>query len=288
MYRLPLMTALLLGLGALACSPEPKAARPHTVREVVVRISSDALHRPMEALVLLPPDYAADTARRFPVLYLLHGYGGHFTNWTERIPEIRNRVGTSSFILVCPDGLHDSWYIDSPVDSTSRMAGFLTRELIPYVDAHFRTRPERACRAVSGLSMGGHGAYWLAIQHPRLFGAAGSMSGVMDLSRHRRKYGLEAVLGSYQKGRYRAHSIRYQLHRLDTLELALYFDCGLNDPFLPENLEWHQALKQAGVPHTFQVAPGKHDWAYWRSALPHQLLFFEQFFARPEGKSFVD
>jgi len=288
MHRLPLLTALLLSLGPLACSRGPQAAQPDAAREVVLRMTSDALQRPVQALVLLPADYAADTARRFPVLYLLHGHGGHYSNWTERIPQIRQRAAAGSFILVCPDGLRDSWYIDSPVDSTSQMARFLTRELIPHVDGHFRTRPARAYRAVSGLSMGGHGAFWLAIQYPHLFGAAGSMSGVLDLSRHNRQYGLPAVLGTYRQDRYRAHSVLHQLERLDTLELALFFDCALNDPFFGENLEWHEALKRTGIPHTFQIAPGGHDWAYWRQALPHQLLFFEQFFARRKAKSFVD
>lgn len=83
-------------------------------------------------------------------------------------------------IIVCPDG-RNSWYWDSPVDPSMQMESFFTDCLIPTVDSLYRTMPARGGRAITGLSMGGHGALWLAWRHPDLFGAAGSMSGGVDI-----------------------------------------------------------------------------------------------------------
>jgi len=271
-----LLAALVLWLAACRSDPAEEPLSAPSARDIV--LSSEVLGRDMPARVLLPAAYQSDTGRRFPVLYLLHGHGGDYTNWSERIPELGTWASESGFLLVCPDGLRDSWYLDSPVDTSSQMLSFLAEELIPFIDAHFRTRPGRAYRGVSGLSMGGHGALWLALQRPELFGAAGSLSGVMDLSRYPDRYGLREVLGPYRADRYRAHSVLFRAEQLRTSSLALYFDCGLSDPFFPENLELHQHLRRAGIPHTFRAAPGAHHWAYWRAALPYQFLFFETYF----------
>jgi len=80
-------------------------------------------------------------------------------------------------IIVTPDGGVDSWYFDSPVDPTYRYETFVTQELIPYIDKLYKTVADRSGRAIAGLSMGGHGALYLAIRHQELFAAAGSMSG---------------------------------------------------------------------------------------------------------------
>lgn len=262
----------------MACTRPAPAERPAPTA-VEIRLATEAEGDSMAAFVLLPAAYHSDTSRRFPVLYLLHGYGGDHSTWLKRVPQLPDWISDAELIAVAPDGQYDSWYIDSPVDPGSRPASTIAEKLVPHVDRHFRTLTKREYRAVSGLSMGGHGAWWLALQYPRLFGAAGSMSGVMDISRHATGYGLPEVLGPPDPERYRAYSILHRWeYRGDTLGQALYFDCGRDDPFFAENQDLHRRLQRADVPHTFLITPGGHDWAYWQNALAHQLLFFERHF----------
>lgn len=136
---------------------------------------------PFRFNVLLPPGYDAD-ARRYPVLYLFSGgAGGHgfyqdrwawllgtdLVDWTASLPANRQAI------VVLPD--HGAVF-DS-LDGTMRWETFHIRHLIPYVDANFRTIPDRAYRAIAGLSLGGYGAMHHAARHPDLFAAAGSFSG---------------------------------------------------------------------------------------------------------------
>ena len=88
---------------------------------------------------------------------------------------------TYGVIIVMPDGGFDSWYYDSPVEPTYRYETFVARELVEYIDSHYRTKAEPSARAIAGLSMGGHGALYLAIRHQNVFGAAGSLSGGVDI-----------------------------------------------------------------------------------------------------------
>ena len=94
-------------------------------------------------------------------------------------PEKKEGKG-AALIFVCPNG-ENSWYWDSPLNKDSQFETFVSRELVSYVDGHYRTLPSREKRAITGLSMGGHGALWLAIRHQDVFGAAGSTSGGLDI-----------------------------------------------------------------------------------------------------------
>jgi len=85
------------------------------------------------------------------------------------------------FIIVCPDGNYSNWYMDSPVDSSFRYETYMARELLQWVDEHYKTIRSREGRAITGLSMGGHGAFYLAFRNQDTFGAAGSMSGGVDI-----------------------------------------------------------------------------------------------------------
>lgn len=83
-------------------------------------------------------------------------------------------------IIACPDG-ENSWYWDSPLDPASQFETFVSQEFPDWIDAHYPTIPSREGRAVTGLSMGGHGALWTALRHKDRFGAAGSTSGGVDI-----------------------------------------------------------------------------------------------------------
>ena len=130
-----------------------------------------------DVTVYLPPSYAADQARRFPVIYLLHGYGGRENTFTERLAsllESSDRLaaaqGFSSAIVVTPSAysLHKgSMYTNSP--TTGDWERFIAEDLVAYMDSHYRTLPDRMSRGLAGHSMGGYGAIRIGMKRPDVF-----------------------------------------------------------------------------------------------------------------------
>jgi S-formylglutathione hydrolase FrmB len=132
--------------------------------------------------VYLPPGYAADKARRYPVVYALHGYGLTADGFagllqTPRTAESAFAAGAPGMIVVLPDTqtLHNGSMYSSSV-TTGDWEGFLTRDLIAYVDAHYRTLPDRRSRGLAGHSMGGYGVARIGMKYPETFGALYIMS----------------------------------------------------------------------------------------------------------------
>lgn len=123
--------------------------------------------------VYLPPGYESGS-RRYPVLYYLHGAGGNEDGGPRTlVPKLReaHAAGTlPPFLVVFPNGGRSTWYADSH-DGKLPIETMIVRELVPHVDATYRTVTERAGRAISGMSMGGFGAITLAMKHPDLFGS---------------------------------------------------------------------------------------------------------------------
>jgi S-formylglutathione hydrolase FrmB len=137
-----------------------------------------------EATVYLPPSYAADQNRRFPVVYLLHGYGGREDTFTARLANLQESgdrlafaQGFSSAIVVTPSAytLHKgSMYSNSP--TTGDWERFVAEDLVAYMDSHYRTLPDRMSRGLGGHSMGGYGALRIGMKRADVFGALYIMS----------------------------------------------------------------------------------------------------------------
>ena len=128
------------------------------------------------------------------MIYLLHGYSGNSTTWPG-ITDVARLADTYRTIIVCPDG-QNSWYVDSPVDPSMQFETFISKELPEYIDAHYPTYERRELRAITGLSMGGHGAMWNGLQHPDVFGNIGTTSGCMDICQYPNCWQIEKVLGN--------------------------------------------------------------------------------------------
>lgn len=245
-----------------------------------VGIYSPSMRKDIQCLVITPDNYSV-LSKPYPVLYLLHGWSGNFSGWLGDAPQLRRHADTYQVLIVCPDGGYDSWYIDSPVDSTVRYETHITKEVVPYIDYYYNTRKDRSGRAISGLSMGGHGAMSLAIRHPDLFGAVGSMAGGLDLRMFKKNnWDLEGVLGqpSEHWQNWEEYSVVNLVPRLKKLDLPVIIDCGLGDFFLEANREMHSLLLDAKILHEYTERPGEHNGDYWGGAVDFQMVFFHRFF----------
>ncbi|MEG1935017.1 MAG: alpha/beta hydrolase-fold protein, partial [Rikenellaceae bacterium] len=155
-------------------------------------IHSKVMNKDIPSLVITPDSYSDGIARN--VVYLLHGFGDNYRGWVDNLKLNYSLADRYNVVLVLPDGAQ-SWYIDSPCDSSSRYETYICNELIPHIDSFYNTVKSRNGRAITGLSMGGHGALWLGINHQDLFSAAGSMSGGVDVRPFPKNWNLMNVLG---------------------------------------------------------------------------------------------
>lgn len=258
------------------------SAHPATVD--TIQVYSEKMSRKLPCVVIAPDKQADGT--RCPVLYLLHGYNakgttdshkGWLTDIAPSLPRLADQYG---MMIVCPNG-ENSWYWDSPRKKNSQFETFISQELTDYIDRHYNTLACRQGRAVTGASMGGHGALWTAIRHQDVFGAAGSMSGGVDFRPFPDKWGIGQLLGEdlQEWGKYTVTSLT---DNLTDGKLALIIDCGYGDFFFQSNEELHRKLLERKIGHDYLIRPGGHTFQYWNNAIEYQLLFFYRYFTRNE------
>lgn len=238
-------------------------------------VYSDAMKKNVQVVVISPEKGGTPK----PVVYLLHGHGGNAKAWLSIKPELKEIADRDNLIFVCPDG-KNSWYWDSPKDPSSRYETFVAGELIRYIDSRYPTVKDRAGRAITGLSMGGHGAMWLSFRHKDVFGAAGSTSGGVDIRPFPNNWGMNTLLGNESDNRevWDSHTAITQVDRLKNGDLALIIDCGYSDFFFEVNNDFHKALLKYKIDHDFLVRPGSHNSEYWKNSIDYQILFFKKFF----------
>lgn len=244
-----------------------------------VNIMSNKMNKNFKAIVITPDTYKKSNAP-FPVLYLLHGYGGDFANWIKRVSTIKDLADQHQIIIVCPDGAFGSWYFDSPVDSSFQFETYISTEVPAYIDASYKTIQNRSGRAIAGLSMGGHGALFLAFRHAETFGACGSMSGALDISLITKGYDMQKRLGDtiVNKKYYQDWSVVKVIENYPKDSLAIIVDCGTEDFIYGMSKLAHEKMMKLKIKHDYIERPGKHDWPYWRNAIRYQVLFFKNYF----------
>ncbi len=266
-----------------------KAEAPYEYKECpadTIEVMSQAMGRTIKNVVVRPSKHFINDndTMRFPVLYLLHGAFGCYSDWSQKA-DLHRLADLYDVIIVCPDG-QDSWYFDSPVDPKMQFETYVSKELVEYIDSHYPTHANRYMRAITGLSMGGHGALFLAFRHPDVFWSCGSMSGNMDITQVTEKWHIKDRLGNYagNEQRWRDHSVCNQvdLVKASTLKPALniIIDDGLNDIFIKNNIALHEQLLEKGIDHDFTVRPGRHSWDYWVNSLDYHMMFFDKAFKR--------
>lgn len=265
---------MLLGALLYLATIALQAARVDTVL-----VKSPSMHKDVKVVYVVPDKAMVKVA--CPVVYLLHGYGGNARSWVQLKPELLQIADEKGIIFVCPDG-KNSWYWDSPQDPAYRYETFISSELVNYTDANYATIPERKARAISGLSMGGHGALWNAIRHKDVFGAAGSMSGGVDIRPFPKNWEMSRQLGEMagNEAVWEAHTVVNQLDKIANGDLALIIDCGEADFFIDVNKDLHRRLLERKIDHDFITRPGGHSGTYWNNSIDYHILFFDKFFKK--------
>lgn len=244
-----------------------------------VMVRSSSMNKEIQVLIITPDAAMGANARRCPALYLLHGYSGDALSWIQIKPTLPQIADEKEIFIICPDA-KNSWYWDSPADPACRYETFVAKELVADVDKRYHTIDSRKGRAITGLSMGGHGALWLSIRHKDVFGASGSMSGGLDIRPFPDKWKMSKLLGAKVANPtvWDNYTVINQLDNLNNNDLALIIDCGLDDFFMQVNQNMHNALVDRKIDHDFIIRPGAHTPAYWNNALDYQILFFSKFF----------
>lgn len=239
-----------------------------------VSIYSEAMDSLLSNVVVIP-DGNERTDQTFPVLYLLHGWSGGFSDWNNKM-DLGKISDQYSIIIVCPEGGYSGWYLDSPVNNKNQFRTYVGEEVVAWIDTHYSTVRSRNGRAITGLSMGGHGSFYIASQFPDTFGAAGSMSGVMDLTQTRFSNDIRNLAGMEIIEDLNQISNVYQSKMLTPFNSRLILDCGVEDKYIHVNRNMHTNLLSSGIDHVYSERPGTHSWEYWTTTLPHHILFFKQ------------
>jgi S-formylglutathione hydrolase FrmB len=276
------------GIAALALLCCIAAARPAraTGRAECLAVRSQILGRQVAYCAILPPSYDAQTARRYPVLYFLHGLGENeeiliSSGGLSLIEQLWESKQLGEFVIVTP-AAGSSFYINSR-DGRTRYEDFMVREFLPYIEKHYRVRPGRASRGISGVSMGGYGALHLAFRHPEMFGSVASHSAAL-IEKLPANTGddpgigriLERPFGTPPDAAFWDRESPITIARTANLSgLAIYFDCGAQDDLGLDagNRALDRVLTARHIPHEFHLYPGGHNWDYFGAHLPASLKF---------------
>lgn len=254
---------------------------PSVVRDTLTAASLGGATLPFQ--VLLPANYAASARRRYPVLYLLHGADGDETNWTTRT-NLASYVKRYRLIVVMP-GVGNSWYANSAGDARARYEDAIVRDLIPHIDAKYRTLARAGGRGIAGLSMGGFGAMKFALRYPHLFAFAASFSGAFDAPRtnivsssasEQHSIILRRIFGANGSETRRQNDL-FQLLSATTEPVRLpylYISTGTGDTLasvMPANPRFAEALRERRVLYEYYEQPGGHDWRFWDEQISFTL-----------------
>ncbi|MFN7997795.1 MAG: alpha/beta hydrolase family protein [Bryobacteraceae bacterium] len=240
-----------------------------------VKHQSEALGRERSFNILLPMDYDAST-ERYAVLYLLHGYGDDNTAWSY-MTNLSAYATHHKIIIVMPDA-SKSWYVNGVADPKARFEDYVVKDLIPYVDEHYRTRPLPRSRAVAGLTMGGYGAAFLGLKHHDTFTAMGLFSGAVGIAHGTPKPNpheterdrefqkeLAGVFGAVGSAERQQRDPFLLLEKVPPAEMPLiYVACGGQDFLLSQNRDFIQLLGEKKIPYEYrEVSPRVHSWDFW-------------------------
>lgn len=271
-------TVLTLTLSAIvACNRDQTQAAPDKPRLTAnvtlqdVTFYSPALRRNSTYRAIYPAHIP--NGLRLPVVYLLHGGGGNYRDWSNYSDVAA--FAEKGLILVMPDG-DDSYYTNATARPNDRYEDFIVNDLIADVENRFPAARDRNERVIAGVSMGGFGAIKLGLKYPGLFGFIGGLSSAIDVPSRPfsiRRIGQwrhhESIFGPW-KSDFRRNNDPFVLAlRVDPNRVGyLFLTCGTKEGLLPSNRKFSTLLNQRHFQFEFHVVPGGHDWIQWNAQLP--------------------
>jgi len=274
-----LLLSLCLTAVSLAAASDLPTVLPTNVK--IVHFPSASLGDERTMLVMLPLDYDSSVSR-YPTLYLLHGYDADITDWA-RGTNLSAYATRHRLIIVTPDASR-SWYVNSVANPKARFDDYIVKDVIEYVDAHFRTIPEPFARAIAGVSMGGFGAMLLGLEHHDMFAAIGSFSGALAAAHHEPPplpaNATDAQRKERQENLALAGPFGSQEHKdRDPFELAaripveevpmLFIVCGGEDGNAEDTHAFLTLLAKSHIPYEYrEISPRGHDWRIWNEEIP--------------------
>jgi S-formylglutathione hydrolase FrmB len=292
----------LAPLAPVAAVAQPPAEK---IEVKTVAFEAKSVGRTLKYNIVLPADYEKSD-RRYPVLYLLHGYSGNYRNWAGmNAPKYARQ---HELIVVMPDA-GNSWYVNwakSDEGQKNAWDDCITKDLVCHVDSTYRTIARREGRAINGLSMGGYGALMLGLKHPDLFCSIGSHSGAVAFAKgaaERMRQGGEATkkkgsrtpsdtpnpsIGiegfssqAERSPKGKAFTTAEEAEAYDPFKLVLavpkdslphiYIDCGTDDGLVRSNQDLVKVLMEHKIPFTYAESPGGHNGAYWSREVGHSM-----------------
>ena len=255
-------------------------------------VNSKILGRNVNYVIYLPADYESSD-RKYPVVYLLHGYTDDHTGWLQ-FGEI-NRYADKAIadgiippmIIVMPNA-DSRWYINA-YDGKESYEDFFIQEFMPTIEKTYHIKAEKKYRGVAGLSMGGYGTLIYSLKYPQLFAAAAPLSaavidddGISSSPDNSWKNTFGQLYGRDLKGKDRLNKAWYDNSVLKLVEtksaddlkkVRYWIDCGDDDFLTKGNCLLHIALTEKRVPHEYRVRDGAHNWTYWRTGITDALKF---------------
>jgi putative tributyrin esterase len=276
-----LCCSILLAAACTRKKAEAPPDRPRLTPKVVmqdVTFRSAALNRDMQYRVVLPANILP--AARLPVVYLLHGGGGGFHDWSNYsdVAVFAER----GLILVMPEG-NDSYYVNARQPPENRYEDYIVNDLIADVSKKFPVADGRSNRSIVGVSMGGYGAVKLALSHPDLYIFAGGLSPAIDVPS--RPFSIKriqqwrhhaSIFGDWGTVTRRNGDPFVLVRSVDPEQMPyLFLTCGEQEGLLPANRNFAGLLEQRHFRYEFHVVPGGHNWNQWDERLPSvfQSLF---------------
>jgi putative tributyrin esterase len=240
-----------------------------------VKFYSAALKREMPYRVYVPTAIAA--GRKLPVVYLLHGNGGDFWNWSNYSDVARYATTKESggLILVMVQG-DSSYFMNATLKPQDKYEDYLVNDLIADVEARFPAAKGRENRAIVGVSMGGFASVKLALTRPDLFFFAGAISPAIDvpsrgfnLKRYSQWLRFRTIFGP-MGGPSRKASDPFLLVRSANPAVTpyIYLTAGEQEPLLEPNRRFAERLHHGNFAYEFHTKPGGHDWNEWDAQIP--------------------
>lgn len=289
-YILRTATITIAFLSSVFCIGQGKVLELQSVKSAI-------LGKEINYTVYLPAGYD-ESKRSYPVIYLLHGYGGDENVWVQYglidhyMDLAIEKAQIPPSIVIMPDG-GKHFYIND-FKGLSKFEDMFFQEFIPMIEQTYRIKKTKEQRAVVGNSMGGYGAFLYGVKHHDMFGTCVPLSAAvislddpmtmnpMWKGLAKNLYGMDLDSQNPDTSHWDANNPMKLIEAIptDNLKTRFYFDIGDDDFLSSGNAKVHIALRDMKVEHEFRINDGGHDWTFWRSSIPGFLEYIGQGFMR--------